>query len=69
LHNKKGHQPVAFAPLMALGISSGWLRGAGYDDQDNNAYGNRKNIAGLKGAGCTGGQHRGPKFECSLEVS
>jgi hypothetical protein len=67
---KKAISRFEFAPLMAFwnSVPAG-LSGAGYDDQDanNNAY---RNTAGdeVKGPGCESVEHRGLKFEFSLQV-
>src|SRR5574340_781289 len=50
-HNKKGHQPAAFAPLMASDSNPWPSSGAGYDDQNNNGdddYGRGKGMWGHK---------------------
>ena len=55
---------------MAVEPISGWLRGAGYDDRENNnAYRNGAGDDAANGAACKRGRHRTISFEFSLEVS
>ena len=56
---------------MALGtFGSAGLRGAGYDDQNNNGYrdGNTVGEDGTTEPTCETGKHGKTKTECSLEV-
>src|ERR1035437_9022391 len=74
LENKKAISRFNFSPLMAFWISvPAGLSGAGYDDwganndANNNAY--RNTVGGGKQVpGCESVEHRGMKFEFSLQV-
>src|SRR5580692_2381883 len=70
LQKQKGHRLVCFAPPMALNRFPVGLRGAGYDDRENNnAYRNGAGDYAANGAACKRGRHRTISFEFSLEVS